>query len=164
MDIGVRREQRRSFRRGRRGSTSGSSSSGPVRFPAMAIRRAWSRLGTLPALPLVVLFFALAAAATLLGDDTATTAIGVALVAALIAYCVARPAGGTDLFLAVAAPNAGWQLAKDLLGAPAWVFYALLPIALIGAWVADHEDDPEDEDDVPVGVGHPDAEPPAARP
>jgi hypothetical protein len=105
---------------------------------------AWSWLGALPALPLVVGFFAIAGAATLALGPTAATAVGVGLVVALLAYCVARPTGGTDLFLAVGAPNAGWQLLRDTFGAPDWVFFVLLPIALIGAWSADHGADDED--------------------
>jgi hypothetical protein len=105
---------------------------------------AWAWLGALPALPLVVGFFVLAGAATLALGPTAATAVGVALVAALLAYCVARPTGGTDLFLVVGAPNAGWQLLHDTFDAPTWVFFALLPIALIGAWSVDHGADDED--------------------
>lgn len=130
----------------------------------MAIRRAWSRFGALPALPLVVLFFVLAGAAALTTDESTTTAAGVVLVVLLIVYCVARPAGGVDLFLAVAAPNAGWQVANDLFGAPLWLFFALLPIAFIGAWSADHPDEPTATTDVPVGAQRTDAESPGAQP
>lgn len=128
----------------------------------MAIRRVWSRFGALPALPLVVLFFVLAGVAALTTDEATSTAVGVALVAMLIAYCVARPAGGVDLFFAVAAPNAGWQVANDLFGAPLWVYFALLPIALIGAWSADHPDEQRDVE-APTSSDHGDTEPPAAR-
>lgn len=127
----------------------------------MAIRRAWSRFGALPALPFVVLFFVVTGVATLTTDQTTSTVVGVVLVALLLVYCVARPAGGTDLFLYVAAPNAGWQMAKDLFGAPYWVYLALLPIALIGAWNVDHPD--EQDETVPPSSDHRDAEPPVAR-
>jgi hypothetical protein len=120
----------------------------------MALVRVWWRFGALPALPVVVLFFAVAAAAALLLDETTVGVVGGVLVIALIAYCVARPANGADLFFAVAAPGAIAQLAHEFLGAPRWLYLVLLPIALIGAWSADHDDE---------GDSTGDAETPAAR-
>jgi hypothetical protein len=120
------------------------------------VRASW-RLGALPALPVVVLFFAVATAAALLGDEATMDIVGGVLVLALLAYCVARPANGTDLFFAVAAPGAIAQLAHEFLGAPRWLFFVLLPIALVGAWNADHDDaddsDPDDDASEDVGPG-----------
>jgi hypothetical protein len=124
----------------------------------MSLVRVWWRFGALPALPLVVLFFALLAAVSLLVDETTAGGVGGVLVVTLIAYCVARPANGTDLFLAVAAPGAIAQLGHELLGAPRWLYFVLLPIALIGAWSADHAEVACDEDD-----GNDAVEAPAAR-
>ncbi|WP_022926894.1 hypothetical protein [Patulibacter americanus] len=128
----------------------------------MALWRVWWRFGALPALAVVTLFFALAGAAALLLDEATAGVIGGALFAGFVAYCVARPAQGWDVFSAAAAPNAFTYMAHELLGAPPWLFLVLLPIALVWVWSIDRDGDPEGEDGTPVDAARSDATPPAA--
>ncbi|MGX6448271.1 hypothetical protein ACVU7I_09430, partial [Patulibacter sp. S7RM1-6] len=105
----------------------------------MILWRAWDRLGAVPALPFVIAFLALAGLAQALAEGAVLDVALLVLLAGLAAYCLARPTGGGDVFLAVAAPNVVAQVAHAVVGAPRWLYVVLLPIALIGAWSVDRE-------------------------
>jgi Zn-dependent protease len=102
------------------------------------VTAAWRRLGRLPALPIVAGFFALAILAGLVLGD-ASPYVGVALFAMFIVYCVARPAGGMDVFTAAALPGAVATLLHEVAGTPRWLGALLIPFALVMARSADRE-------------------------
>lgn len=98
----------------------------------------WRAFGRLPAAPFVAAYFALAILAGLTLRDAAAW-IGVALTAVLVAYCLARPAGGWDVFLAAALPGAVATLVHEVADTPRWLAVVLIPIALLLARSADLE-------------------------
>jgi hypothetical protein len=97
----------------------------------------WRRFGQLPALAMVSAFFVLTLLATLVLDDPATTAVGLALFAPLVLYCFARRRGGWDVFASAAIPGATATLLHDIVGTPRWIGALLIPVALLFVW---HED------------------------
>jgi hypothetical protein len=105
------------------------------------MRRVWDRLGRVPAVWIVGGFFSGLVLSVAVLPGGAAIAAGLALFAVVCAYSLARPRGGWDVVAAAALPSAGWRLAHDLLGAPDWIVYALIPVALWLAWTVDGEDD-----------------------
>ena len=102
------------------------------------VTRAWEWWGRLPAVGVVIGLFGLAFATITGLDDATASTIGVVLLAALIASCVARPSDGADLFWLVSAPNAISVIAHETVGAPLWIATVLLPFVVYGAWCLDH--------------------------
>jgi hypothetical protein len=116
---------------------------------ARVAREAWHRLGALPAVVAVGGLSALAGAtALLLGDRAAPVAL--ALLALFVLHCVARPADRGEVLGCAVLPNVG-RILHEAAGAPAWLTYALIPVALLGAFALDG---PREEDDGPA-LSHP---------
>lgn len=98
------------------------------------LRAAWRRIGSAPALPVTVAFFALAVVAGLALDEAI---VGGVLFAALVTYCVARESNGSDLFWIISAPSALSMLAHDAFGTPRRLAAVLLPSVFWAAWRID---------------------------
>jgi len=94
---------------------------------ARTVRR---RLGALPAVVVVGALYALGAACALLLDDGVAGTVAIALFAVFVLYCIARPAGGWDVFTWAQLPNLG-VIAHEAIGAPRALAYALIPVALL---------------------------------
>jgi hypothetical protein len=103
------------------------------------IRDDWRRFGQPPALPVVGSLYALALLAALVLDEPVTMAAGIALLAVLVLYCVARPRGGLDVFAITAAPGAAATLLHDIAGTPRWIGVFLIPVALYFVWAEDRD-------------------------
>lgn len=110
-------------------------------FVAMGkLKDGWRRFGQFPALLMVCSIFALALLAALVLDDVATMAVGVALLAAFVLYCFARPQGGADVFGIAAVPAATATILHDIFGTPRWpVLVVLVPLALLWLWAVDRD-------------------------
>jgi hypothetical protein len=101
------------------------------------VRDAWTRWGRLPAPLVTVAFFLLALGVALAFHGTASAVGGLILVAVLLTYCAARPAGGWDLFALIAFPNVVATVAHDAIGAPRWIGVVLIPPVVWVAWRMD---------------------------
>lgn len=89
------------------------------------------RVGQLPAtLVLLSLLLIAAFGAVLFDQGTGRTVIGLVLLAILLTYCWARPEDGIDVFWIAAIPNAAATLLHDVAGAPSWIGFVFIPIAL----------------------------------
>lgn len=99
---------------------------------------AWRRFGRLPAAPVVGTFFALLLAARLALGDAVAWITG-PLVALLVLYCVARPAGGLNVFLISASPGALATPLHDIAGTPRWLGVLVIPFALLALHGVDEE-------------------------
>ena len=115
-------------------------------------RGAWRRLGALPAIVAVGALYALGAAALLLGD--AGGAVGIALLAVFVLYCLARPANGWDVLAWAQLPNVG-LIAHEAIGTPRWIAYALVPVALLVELGVDAPPAEDDEAGAPSAAGRP---------
>jgi hypothetical protein len=85
-------------------------------------------------------FFLVATLAAVTLDGSARAGVAIALVVLLVAYCVARPNGGVDVFLIAAAPNAIGAILEEVAGTPSWLAIVFVPIALFLARDADKTD------------------------
>ena len=104
----------------------------------------WYRFGDLPAVPVV------AGSLTLLAVIELTMPVPISIVPGLlvgstfIAYCMARPSKGWDIFWTGAVPQSGSMLLHDITGVAEWWLYAaLIPVA---AWCAAAEEREADEE------------------
>jgi hypothetical protein len=100
---------------------------------------AWFAFGRLPALPVLAAFFALAAIGGLLLDTPVAETVLVAVLAAYVLYCLARPTGGWDAFAAASLPGCVSWLVNELFGVPRWLGVVLIPLALWLAWNLDRD-------------------------
>jgi hypothetical protein len=92
----------------------------------------WRGFGCSPAVPLVAGYYLLVVMLSLLLSGDAATFAGLALLAVLGAYCVARPSGGLDIFLLAAAPAAVSAVAEEIADIPRWWIGApMMLIALL---------------------------------
>ena len=90
----------------------------------------WREFGRLPALFVVGAFFATALVVSL-ALDAASTPLVASVFVVVILYCVAREHEGMQVFLLTVAPGAAATLADNLLGAPRWVGFLVVPFALL---------------------------------
>lgn len=89
------------------------------------------RVGSLPAVWVLLAFYVLAGAlAATVSDDTFEWASWI-VVALLATYCITRRADGWNVFLIAAAPNALAALLHRAVGAPIWLGFLLIPVALL---------------------------------
>lgn len=98
------------------------------------------RIGGLPALWVLLSFFVVAAIAAIALDDSARAGVAIALVVLLVAYCLARPSAGMDVFLIAATPNALGAILEEVAGTPSWLALVFVPLALFLATDTDKTD------------------------
>ncbi len=92
---------------------------------------AWQRFGQLPASPVLLVVIALGTLADLALPGNPPTPVYFML-AVWVAYCVARPRDGVEVFFTAAIPSAASSLAHDILDVPRLaVSLPLLPVALL---------------------------------
>jgi hypothetical protein len=101
------------------------------------VSRIWSRAGSTPAFTAVGALFSVWVVVSQALDGDAAEVVGVVCFAVFVAYCVARPRGGFDVFLIACVPGATASLLHDLAHTPRWFGLVLVPLALVLAW---HED------------------------
>jgi hypothetical protein len=88
--------------------------------------------------PVVGAVYAVAIAVGLAFEDGVSVPVGLCLLVALIAYCVARPAKGTDIFLISAMPSAVSAIVETVADVSRWwIAVPLIPVALL---LIAHED------------------------
>ncbi len=76
--------------------------------------------------------YAIAIGAGLLFENAVALPIGLGLLAVFAAYCIARPAKGTDIFLISAAPSAVSGVVEGVTGVSRWwIAIPLIPVALL---------------------------------
>lgn len=102
------------------------------------MRTTVARVGRIPSLPAVLVFYALLIAAALSLDDPAKTVAGVLLSALFIGYCVARPDNRSAVFGLGWAPGPIGGILDELGISPAWAFLFFL-ISLPMLWAIDRE-------------------------
>jgi hypothetical protein len=94
--------------------------------------RLWHQFGRLPAVPIVAAMYAIAITAGLLFEHAVALPIGLGLLAAFAAYCIATPAKGRDIFLISAAPSAVSGIVEEIAGVSRWwIAVPLIPVALL---------------------------------
>ena len=98
----------------------------------------WDRLGDLPAVPVVIVTLALQAVIGLTLALPVSAVLGLLVVSAFIAYCVARPTQGSGIFWAGTVPQYGSIILHDITGLTDWWLYAAL-IPLAALWAAQEE-------------------------
>lgn len=114
-----------------------------------------TRFGALPALWVVATAYVAAVSAALLFPEGGTreydvvSAVGVAV----IVYCFARPCGGVEVWGTCAAPAAIGSILQGLAGAPSWVTFLAMPLALLIARDIDRTDEARPTDPQP-GADH----------
>jgi hypothetical protein len=106
-------------------------------LPPMTVRRAWKRLGATSAVVAVLTLFGLWLVIGLTLDTQAAETIGVICLAVFVAYCVARPHSGVDVFLIAGIPGGTASMLHDWVHTPRWLGLVLVPLALL---LARHED------------------------
>ncbi len=106
------------------------------------LRGRWTRLGALPALPMVAAAYVVLVPVVLLLDDPARVIAGCILVAFLALYSLARPGGGAGVFFLAGVPALTSTVLDDVFAWPRWTGLCFLPFAIALAWFEDHPDDP----------------------
>jgi hypothetical protein len=89
----------------------------------------WRRFGRLPAVPCVLAYYVLVAAASLLLEGDAAIFTVLALFGVLVAYCVARPANGMGIFGLAVSPAAFAAIAETVADIPRW--WVSLPMSVL---------------------------------
>ena len=103
------------------------------------LSRLWARFGALPAVPMAIGVVVVGGAASLVGGSVVPW-LGLVVVAVYIAYCIARPRGGWDVFWPFLFPGPTSQIAHDAFGWPrAAVSVPLLALSLVMIWANERD-------------------------
>ncbi|MGH2841645.1 MAG: hypothetical protein ACRDKY_12560 [Solirubrobacteraceae bacterium] len=105
-------------------------------------RDAWTRLGALPALPVVAGAYVVLFPIVLVLDNPARRIAGCVLIALLALYCAARPRGRAGVFFLAGVPALICTVLDDVFAWPRWTGLCFLPFAVALAWFQDHPDEP----------------------